>query len=94
MRPFLLLVALLVPASVLAQWPAVKSAAAPRTADGHVNLQAPTPRAPDGRPDLSGTWDKGMLPGEAPGASPFASAGPSRAFRDLKAAVPDLPILP
>jgi len=29
----------------------------PRTADGKVNLTAPTPRAPDGKPDLSGTWE-------------------------------------
>jgi hypothetical protein len=29
----------------------------PRTADGKVNLAAPVPRAPDGKPDLSGTWE-------------------------------------
>jgi hypothetical protein len=28
----------------------------PRTASGAVNLKAPTPRAPDGKPDLSGIW--------------------------------------
>jgi hypothetical protein len=29
----------------------------PRTADGKVNLSAPTPKAPDGKPDLSGFWE-------------------------------------
>jgi len=28
----------------------------PRTADGKVDLAAPAPRAPDGKPDLSGVW--------------------------------------
>jgi hypothetical protein len=78
-----------------AQWPAVRSASAPRTADGRVDLLAPAPRTPDGKPDLSGIWDKGQLPGEVPPPGLFSGAGPSRAFRDLQAAVPgELPMLP
>jgi hypothetical protein len=85
----------LLPTALLAQWPAVKSAAAPRTPDGGVNMLAAAPRTPDGKPDLSGIWDKGLLPGEVPKPGAFSGIGPSQAFRDLKAALPgELPILP
>ena len=40
-----------------AQWLNYRVPGVPRTADGKVNLTAPTPRAPDGKPDLSGTWE-------------------------------------
>ena len=33
-------------------WPGI-----PRTADGKPNLIAPTPRGPDGKPDLTGVWN-------------------------------------
>jgi hypothetical protein len=47
------------------------------------------------KPDLSGTWDKGLLPQEVPPPGLFSGSGPSQAFRDLKAALPgDLPMLP
>jgi hypothetical protein len=94
MRILLCLTALLVPVTLLAQWPPVKSASAPRTADGQVNLLAPAPRTADGKPDLSGIWDKGQLPGEVAGPGLFSGAGPSRAFRDLKNAVDNLPLQP
>jgi hypothetical protein len=78
-----------------AQWPAVRSPSAPRTADGRVDLLAPAPRTADGEPDLSGVWDKGLLPAEAPPPSLFSGSGPSQAFRDLTAALPGgLPMLP
>ena len=86
---------LLAPATLAAQWPPFKSVAAPRSADGRVNLLGPAPRTPDGKPDLSGIWDKGLLPQEVPPPSLFSGSGPSQAFRDLKAALPgDLPMLP
>jgi hypothetical protein len=58
-------------------------------------MLAPAPRMPNGKPDLSGIWDKGLLPQEVPPPSLFSGSGPSQAFRDLQAAVGgDLPMLP
>ncbi|HEX5107942.1 MAG TPA: hypothetical protein VFV95_05830 [Vicinamibacterales bacterium] len=86
--------ALLPPAMLLAQWPEVKSTSAPRTSDGRVDMLAPAPRTADGKPDLSGVWDKGLLPGEVPPPGSFSGIGPSQAFRNLQAAVKDLALLP
>jgi hypothetical protein len=41
----------------MAQWPTHRAAGAPRTADGKVDLNAPSPKAADGKPDLSGVWE-------------------------------------
>jgi hypothetical protein len=87
--------ALLASETLVAQWPAYKSSSAPRTANGQIDMLAPVPRTSDGKPDLSGIWDKGLLPQEAPSAGPFSGVGPSQAFRDLKAALPgELPMRP
>jgi len=43
--------------AVLSQWLNQKVPGVPRTPDGKVNLLAPTPKAADGKPDLSGTWE-------------------------------------
>jgi hypothetical protein len=86
---------LLASATLAAQWPSFKSGSARRTADGRVDILAPAPRTQDGKPDLSGIWDKGLLPQEVPPPGLFSGSGPSQAFRDLKAALPgDLPMLP
>jgi hypothetical protein len=53
----------LLPASLSAQWLDYKTPGIPRSADGKVNLTAPTPRTADGKPDLSGIWE--------PEASPY-----------------------
>ena len=41
------------------QWLNYRVPGTPRTADGKVDLHAPTPKAPDGKPDLSGVWESG-----------------------------------
>ena len=43
-------------AALDAQWLKVRLPDTPRTADGSPNLKAPSPRMPDGKPDLSGIW--------------------------------------
>jgi hypothetical protein len=45
-----------------AQWLSFPTPGTPRTRDGKANLAAPAPRAPDGKPDLSGVWEPEPTP--------------------------------
>jgi hypothetical protein len=45
-----------------AQWSKVPDATIPRTRAGEPELSAPAPKAPDGKPDLSGVWLPDAVP--------------------------------
>ena len=42
--------------TLFAQWPNHPDPGVPRTKTGEPDLDAPAPRMPDGKPDLSGLW--------------------------------------
>src|SRR5579862_4320221 len=48
--------ALLLSASMSAQWIKITLPNTPRTADGKADLTAPTPKLASGKPDISGIW--------------------------------------
>ena len=67
--------------TLMAQWPEYKTPGAPRTPDGKVDLNAPTPKTADGKPDLSGIWAAARIPrgpgrgGRGGGAAANAGGG-------------------
>ena len=65
---FLVVLLLTIPAS--AQWPAFRTPGVPRLPNGEVDMDAPTPRMPDGKPDLSGLWENVGSAGAGRGATP------------------------
>jgi hypothetical protein len=71
--------------SLSAQWDRRPQPGVPKGPDGKVNLTAPTPRQPDGKPDLSGIWEvspRREKPGSAPPGRP-----PLAIFADIGANV-------
>jgi hypothetical protein len=53
---FLIIAVIGVPVLGFGQWLRYPTADVPRKADGSADLNAPAPRLPDGKPDLSGIW--------------------------------------
>jgi hypothetical protein len=92
----LLVIALGLSATPSAQWAKYPTPGVPRTATGEVNLDAPTPRMSNGKPDLSGLW--GRAPGGrrgAPPPSPPAGTPPVATFFELGGNMPGgLPFTP
>ena len=63
-----------------AQWPAYAVPGVPRTPTGQVDMNAPTPKTPDGKTDFSGLWQNGRGGGGGGGrgggaGAPAAAAG-------------------
>ena len=98
MRVNLLAMAIGIAPAISAQWSSYPEAKAPRLPDGRVDLTAPVPTAPDGHPDLSGVWARGVPPGVRPaplgGFGTPAAPGP-RPFQNLPSLLPGgLPFQP
>ena len=72
-----------------AQWIGFPTADVPRRADGSVDMTAPAPRMPDGRPDLSGIWISDNTPEGEESPSDGFNLGSSRFMADMGADMPN-----
>ena len=84
----------LVVSPLSAQWLNVPTAGVPRVA-GKVDMAAPTPRLPDGKPDLSGIWISDRTPVGEESPSGVEGISTSRHMENLSVDMPDgLPYQP
>lgn len=84
----------LVLSSAFAQWIGYPTAGVPHKADGTVDMTAPVPRMPDGKPNLSGLWISDITPeGEETPSTGLPLSGfalpTSRFMQDMGADMPD-----
>ena len=64
---------ILISNQLAAQWIGYPTTDVPRNEDGSVDMRAPAPRLPDGKPDLSGIWISDNTPVDEPSPSdPFS----------------------
>lgn len=89
-------VVLVLSPSLTAQWDPFKEAGVPRLPNGEPNLDAPTPRTRDGKPDLSGLWQGvNVLGGGQPTVPEPASGPPVAGFLNVGSNVKEgLPLTP
>jgi len=75
--PFLTVASLatLLTTTLAAQWPNFVRADVPRTSSGQPDLNAPTRRLANGKPDLSGVWESRIPPGGRLGGPALPSIG-------------------
>ena len=66
-------------ASLSAQWPKFSAKDQPRNPDGTVNMNAPSPRTAEGKPDLSGVWEIAPPARPAVAPAPVAATGTGEA---------------
>jgi hypothetical protein len=86
-KAIILIFVLAASTALMAQWPKYTVPGAPTGQDGKLDANAPTPRASDGHPDLSGVWEITRDPSAPPpepgrgrgrgqgGGSPFGNIG-------------------
>ncbi len=69
----------IIPSTLLAQWPSYPTPNVPKLADGKPNMEGPVPRTAWDKPDLSGIWMFQGTRGPRRGAPGVAGSGPGPA---------------